>query len=128
MGPFKVRFARFPISFPAWACDFTTADGRRFTFGADCAPNDAIVELARGTDLLMLEATEGPEPRQHHPVPCMVICPPARRANSDGVRMRHGCCSRTIRTSSMPIPCVLPAEAAFGRPVALAVEGASYEL
>jgi len=37
-------------------------DRGSFTFGADCSPNEAIVEFARGTDLLMLEATvEQPE-------------------------------------------------------------------
>ena len=58
VGPFTVTLAEVPHYIPTWACDLAVADGRRFTFGADCAPNDAIVELARGTDLLMLEATE----------------------------------------------------------------------
>jgi len=60
IGPLSVAFARVPHYVPAWACDLRAEDGRRFTFGADCGPNDAIVRLASGTDLLMLESTEGP--------------------------------------------------------------------
>ena len=128
VGPFKVRFAEVPHFIPAWACDFTTADGHRFTFGADCAANDAIVELARGTDLLMLEATEGPEPRQHPPgavhghMSAREAGELARRANAARLLLTHysdELDADTLRAAG---------EAAFGRPVALAVEGASYEL
>ena len=60
LGPFNVSFREVPHYVPAWACDISSDEGQRLTFGADCGPNDAIVELARDTDLLMLEATEGP--------------------------------------------------------------------
>lgn len=60
LGPLELRFTAVPHFVPTWACDIRAGDGRRITFGADCAPNDAIVALAAGTDLLMLEATEGP--------------------------------------------------------------------
>ncbi len=60
IGPLRITFAPVPHYVPTWACDLRGDDGRRFTFGADCGPNDAIVELAAGTDLLMLECTEGP--------------------------------------------------------------------
>ncbi|HEX3804101.1 MAG TPA: MBL fold metallo-hydrolase [Solirubrobacteraceae bacterium] len=63
LGPFIVSFTEVPHYVPAWACDIRCEDGRRFTFGADCGPNDAIVQLAQDTDLLMLEATEGPGPQ-----------------------------------------------------------------
>jgi ribonuclease BN (tRNA processing enzyme) len=37
--------------------------GRRFVYGADSAPNDALVRFAGGADLLMVEATlRRPEP------------------------------------------------------------------
>ena len=62
LGPFAVSWREVPHYIPAWGCDLRSADGRRVTFGGDCGPNDAIVELARDTDLLMLEATEGPGP------------------------------------------------------------------
>jgi ribonuclease BN (tRNA processing enzyme) len=38
------------------------AGGRSFCFGADCAPDDALVDLARGCDLLLLECSFGPDP------------------------------------------------------------------
>ena len=56
VGPFTVRFCEVPHYTRCWAIDLE-ADGHRFTFGADCAPSDALVEFASGTELLMLEAT-----------------------------------------------------------------------
>ena len=35
----------------------STNGGGRLTYGADCSPNDTLVEFARGTDLLIVEAT-----------------------------------------------------------------------
>jgi ribonuclease BN (tRNA processing enzyme) len=52
-----LRFTEVPHYVTTCAIDVRAPDGRRFTYGADCGPNDPIVELARGTDLLMLEAT-----------------------------------------------------------------------
>jgi ribonuclease BN (tRNA processing enzyme) len=62
LGPLTVSFCEVPHYIPAWACDIRSSDGLRLTFGGDCGPNDAIVELARDTTLLMLEATEGVGP------------------------------------------------------------------
>jgi ribonuclease BN (tRNA processing enzyme) len=62
LGPFSISFRKVPHYIPAWGCDLRSPDGRRLTYGADCGPNDAIVELGRGTDALMLEATEGAGP------------------------------------------------------------------
>lgn len=61
----RLRFTAVPHFVPTCAIDVRGADRGRFTYGADCGPNDAIVELARGTDLLMLEATlDAPEPEE----------------------------------------------------------------
>jgi ribonuclease BN (tRNA processing enzyme) len=64
-----LRFTAVPHYVPTCAIDVRSATGARFTYGADCGPNDAIVELARGTGLLMLEGTldepETEEPRGH---------------------------------------------------------------
>lgn len=38
------------------------AGGRALVYGADCAPNDALVALATGADLLILECTFGADP------------------------------------------------------------------
>jgi ribonuclease BN (tRNA processing enzyme) len=62
LGPITVSFCEVPHYIRAWACDLRAPHGRRFTFGGDCGPNEQIVRLARDTDLLMLEATEGAGP------------------------------------------------------------------
>lgn len=55
-GPFTLRFREVPHYILTFAID-VECGGRRVTFGADCRPNDELVELARGTDLLVIEAT-----------------------------------------------------------------------
>ena len=57
VGPFELRFAEVPHYILTFAIEVRTEDGKRVTFGADCSPNDAIVEFARDTDLLVIEAT-----------------------------------------------------------------------
>lgn len=56
IGPFSVRLQEVPHFTTTFAADLSS-NGTRFTYGADCGPNDALVELARDTDLLMIEAT-----------------------------------------------------------------------
>jgi ribonuclease BN (tRNA processing enzyme) len=58
VGPLRLRFAAVPHYVPTYAIDVTaSSSGARFTFGADCSPNEELVELARDTDLLVIEAT-----------------------------------------------------------------------
>jgi len=68
LGTLRVRFREVPHFIRTHAVRIG-AGAASFTFGADCGPNDAVVELARGSDLLLLEATlEHPEteaPRGH---------------------------------------------------------------
>jgi ribonuclease BN (tRNA processing enzyme) len=54
IGALRARFAAVPHYVPAWAVAFGDAE---LVFGADCAPNDAVVELARGAGTLLLEGT-----------------------------------------------------------------------
>lgn len=56
LGEMRVAFHAVPHYVTTFAIE-VSAGGRRFTFGADCRPNDELVAFARGTDLLMLEAT-----------------------------------------------------------------------
>src|SRR5665647_2083943 len=56
IGALDLRFQPVPHFVDTWAIEFA-AGGRRFVFGADCRPNDEIVEFARDADLLMLEST-----------------------------------------------------------------------
>ncbi len=53
----SITFQEVPHFMQTFAVDVQASDGGRFTYGADCRPGDEIVEIARGTDLLFLEAT-----------------------------------------------------------------------
>src|ERR671929_615388 len=56
VGDLRLRFAAVPHFVPTNAIE--VSDGRaRFTFSADCAPSEELCAFARGTDLLLIEAT-----------------------------------------------------------------------
>jgi ribonuclease BN (tRNA processing enzyme) len=58
VGQLRLRFASVPHYVLTHAIEVTsTAGEERLTFGADCCPNDELVEFARDTDLLVVEAT-----------------------------------------------------------------------
>jgi len=57
IGPFAVRFREVQHYTRTFACELRTEKGSRFTFGADCGPDEALDQFAAGTDLLMVEAT-----------------------------------------------------------------------
>ena len=55
-GPFKVRFCEVPHFTPTYAVELS-ANGSRLTYSADCSPNEELVQFARDTDVLLIEAT-----------------------------------------------------------------------
>ncbi len=58
VGTLRARFKEVPHFTTTYAIDFSSTDGDgRFTYGADCRPGDELVEIARDTDLLLVEAT-----------------------------------------------------------------------
>jgi ribonuclease BN (tRNA processing enzyme) len=58
VGPLAATFSEVPHFILTHAVNLTSADGAgRFTFGADCCPGEELVEAARDTDLLFVEAT-----------------------------------------------------------------------
>ena len=58
VGPLTARFTEVPHFVLTHAVNLrSSSGGGRFTFGADCRPNDELVEAARDTDLLFVEAT-----------------------------------------------------------------------
>ncbi len=58
VGPLRLRFCPVPHFLPTYAIEVSSsASPRRFTYGADCSPTDALVDFARDTDLLVVEAT-----------------------------------------------------------------------
>jgi len=58
IGTMQFRFQTVPHFTETFAIDIaSTNGGGRVTYGADCSPNETLVEFARGTDLLIVEAT-----------------------------------------------------------------------
>jgi ribonuclease BN (tRNA processing enzyme) len=57
IGPFAVRFCEVPHYTETAAVELACNGGRRFTYSADCSPNQALVDFATGTDMLLIEAT-----------------------------------------------------------------------
>jgi ribonuclease BN (tRNA processing enzyme) len=57
LGPLMIRFCEVPHYTPTFAVELVTPSGARFTYSSDCRPNDQLVRFARGTDLLLIEAT-----------------------------------------------------------------------
>jgi ribonuclease BN (tRNA processing enzyme) len=58
LGPLTVRLREVPHFVLTHAVDLQPSGGARLTFSADCRPNEALQELASGTDLLLAEATD----------------------------------------------------------------------
>jgi ribonuclease BN (tRNA processing enzyme) len=121
LGPFGVRFCEVPHYVTTYAVELT-ACGARFTFGADCRPNEELVRFARDTNLLMMEATL-PRPERDGVRGHLT----AREAGEHG---RLAAARRLIVThySDELDPETTRAEAAagFGGPVELARDGAVY--
>ena len=123
LGPFQVRFCEVPHYTPTFAVELSAAD-RRFTYSADCSPNLELVEFARGTDLLLIEATL-PRPERTG----------ERGHLTPAEAGEHGRQSAAKRMVITHFSDELDAEwagheatTAFGAPVALAHEGAVYTL
>jgi ribonuclease BN (tRNA processing enzyme) len=55
-GPLRIRFQLVPHFVPAHAVELADDHGR-MTFSSDCGPNAELAAFARGTDLLLVEAT-----------------------------------------------------------------------
>ena len=56
VGPLRVRFCEVPHYTVTYAVELSS-NGSRFTFSADCSPNRELVQFARDTDVLLIEAT-----------------------------------------------------------------------
>jgi ribonuclease BN (tRNA processing enzyme) len=57
IGDLSLAFVAGRHYVPAWGCTLVDAAGRRIVITGDTGPNDALVEAARGADLLLVEAT-----------------------------------------------------------------------
>ncbi len=121
-GPFHVRFCEVPHYTQTFAVELAAGGGKRFTYSADCSPNDDLVRFAQDTDLILIEATL-PRPertgQRGHLTP-----------SEAGEHARRAAAKRVVIThfSDELDPEWARAEAAeaFAGPVELAVEGAVY--
>jgi ribonuclease BN (tRNA processing enzyme) len=125
VGPIRARFREVPHFTTTYAIDFTSSNGGgRFTYGADSRPAEELVEVARGTDLLLVEATL-PRPERTgvrgHMTPAEAG-DHARRAGARRVVLTH------ISDELDPDWAREQGSEAFGAPVDVAREGAVYEV
>jgi ribonuclease BN (tRNA processing enzyme) len=121
VGTLTVSFCEVPHYIATFAVELA-ANGGRFTFGADCRPNRELVDFARDTDLLMIEATL-PRPERDGVRGHLT----AREAGEHG---RFAAARRLVLThySDELDPEVTRAEAtaSFGGEIDMAREGAVY--
>ena len=122
IGPFRIRFCEVPHFMPAYAIEVAANGGGRLTYSSDCAPNDDLVQFARGTDMLLIEATL-PRPERTgirgHLTPA--------EAGEHGRRARARRLVLTHFSDELDADWALAeASGAFRGPVELAQEGAVY--
>jgi ribonuclease BN (tRNA processing enzyme) len=123
VGPFAIRFCEVPHYTRTFATEITGRGGR-LTYSADCSPNDGLVQFALDTDLLLIEATL-PRPERTgvrgHLTPA--------EAGEHGRRAgAHRLVLTPFSDELDPDWARAEAQAAFGRSVELAHDGAVYEL
>jgi ribonuclease BN (tRNA processing enzyme) len=121
----RFSFQEVPHFTETFAINVSSANGGgRFTFGADCSPCDALVEIARDTDLLIVEATL-PRPERTgvrgHLTPAEAG-EHARKAGARRVVLTH------ISDELDADWAKRTATEAYGGDVDVAVEGAVYEV
>ncbi len=120
LGPLSARFCEVPHFVRCFAIDISNGRGR-FTYGADCATNAALPEFARGTDLLMLEATERDDQVAEDGLRGHMT---AREAGELAARAQASRLVLTHFSDELDRAAVRAgAQAGFGRPVELATEG-----
>jgi ribonuclease BN (tRNA processing enzyme) len=121
VGTLNVRFCEVPHYVATFAVELACERGR-FTFGADCRPNEELVDFARDTDVLLIEATLPRPERDGHRGHLT-----AREAGEHG---RFAGARRLVLThySDELDPELTKSQAAesYGGPVDLAREGATY--
>jgi ribonuclease BN (tRNA processing enzyme) len=123
LGPMRLRFCPVPHFLPTQAVELSEG-GSRFTFSADSSPSDALCEFARDTSLLLIEATL---PRPEREGPRGHLTPSeagehGRRAGAARLVLTHFSDELDAEWARAE------AERAFGGPVAVAHEGATYDV
>jgi ribonuclease BN (tRNA processing enzyme) len=128
VGPFSVRFCEVPHYMATFAVELSSqgngAGPGRLTYSADCRPNDELIEFARNTDVLLIEATL-PRPERTgvrgHLTPC--------EAGEHGRRAAAGRLVLTHISDELDQAWARSeAERSYGGPVELAAEGQIYTI
>jgi ribonuclease BN (tRNA processing enzyme) len=122
VGTLRVRFQEVPHFTRTHAVEFAAGDAGRLTYGADHSPTDDLIEFARGTDLLLIEATL-PRPERDGPRGHMTPAEAGehgRRAQARRLVLTH------ISDELDGDWARAEAEREFGGAVELAREGAAY--
>jgi ribonuclease BN (tRNA processing enzyme) len=122
VGPLRVRFREVPHFTRTHAVEFAADGAGRLTYGADHSPTDVLVDFARDTDLLLIEATL-PRPERDGPRGHMTPAEAGehgRRAHARRLVLTH------ISDELDADWARAEAEREFGGPVDLAREGAAY--
>ena len=125
VGSLRVSFRAVPHFIETFAICVESSDGGgKLVFGADCGPAESLVELARGADLLLVEATL-PRPEPDGPRGHLTPREAGEHAAAAGAR-------RLVVTHISDELDALwaheQAAAAFGGPVEVAEEGAVYRV
>ena len=124
-GPLRLSFEEVPHFTQTCAVQIGSANGGgRITYGADCGPSEALVEIARDTDLLIIEATL-PRPEREGPRGHLTAAEAgehARRAGARRVVLTH------ISDELDHDLAREQASEAFGGAVEIASEGATFEV
>ena len=125
VGPLRIRFQPVPHFTATNAVEIASSNGGgRITYGADHAPTDVLVDFARDTDLLIIEATL---PRPEREGPRGHVTPGeagehARRAGAKRVVLTHFSDELGADWARRE------AEATFGGAVEIAAEGAVFDV
>jgi ribonuclease BN (tRNA processing enzyme) len=122
IGSLEIEFQEVPHYTRTWAMRFSDSEKNEFVFGADCRPNDEIVEFAERADLLVMEATL-PRPERSgtrgHLTP-QEAGDHAARANAKRLVLTH------MSDELDALWARGASEDAFGGPVTLAEEGSVF--
>jgi ribonuclease BN (tRNA processing enzyme) len=125
VGPLRIDFRCVPHFATTFACR-VCSDGAdaKLVFGADSGPNDELIEIARDADLVLLEATL-PRPERQGPRGHLTAREAGEHAARAGARrlvLTH------ISDELDALRARSDAAQAFGRPVEVATEGATFEI
>lgn len=125
LGPLRFEFARVPHFIEAYAVRVTSSEsGGRLVFGADSRPAPELVACARDADLLLVEATL-PRPERNGVRGHLTAAEAGGHAREAGV----GRVVLTHLSDELDVQLARSQAAeAFGGPVDVAAEGASYEI